>query len=257
MTACVDKIALANRFGKAADSYDQFALLQKEVGRHLLSLIPEQHYGKGLDLGCGSGFFLHDLRELCEDLTAADLSTGMLHKAKTHQVADQLICGDAESLPFQNEIFDLVFTSLAIQWCNDLAQAFAEIKRVLRAQGFGLFATLTKGSLSELRQAWAEVDDLEHVNTFISANELALQLHKANARCVSLDVVQHTINYPDVHEILRSLKGIGASQVNGNRNQGLITRKQLIALEKAYEQFRKTDGMLPVTYNVCYGVICR
>lgn len=53
----VDKQALANRFGKAAQSYDQYALLQKEVGRNLLSLIPDENYGNGLDLGCGSGFF--------------------------------------------------------------------------------------------------------------------------------------------------------------------------------------------------------
>lgn len=53
----VDKQALADRFGKAAQSYDQYALLQKEVGRNLLSLIPDKEYGNGLDLGCGSGFF--------------------------------------------------------------------------------------------------------------------------------------------------------------------------------------------------------
>ncbi len=38
----VDKQALASRFGKAAQSYDQYALLQKEVGRNLLSLLPDE-----------------------------------------------------------------------------------------------------------------------------------------------------------------------------------------------------------------------
>ena len=77
----VDKQAVAQRFSKAAQSYDQYALLQKEVGRNLLSLIPDEKYGNGLDLGCGSGFFLPDLQQLCNYLLALDISPGMLKQA--------------------------------------------------------------------------------------------------------------------------------------------------------------------------------
>lgn len=257
MTDVVDKAALAARFGKAADSYDQYALLQKDVGRHLLQLIPEQNYNKGLDLGCGSGFFLPDLRKLCHDLTAVDISLGMLTKARTRAFADLHICGDAEALPFVDSCFDFVFSSLAIQWCNDLAQAFKEIKRVLTSQGYGLFATLTKGSLSELNEAWAAVDDQPHVNQFLTQEQITRYLDVAQVRCVQNQIVSHTLFYNSVSDILKSLKGIGASQVNGNRQQGLLTRKQLVTLENAYEQYRQPNGLLPITYHVCYGVICR
>jgi len=257
MVDVVDKAALAARFGKAAESYDQYALLQKDVGRQLLYLIPDQNYRKGLDLGCGSGFFLSDLRQLCHHLSAVDISLGMLTKAKSHALADWHICGDAEALPFLDDSFDLVFSSLAIQWCNDLAQAFAEIKRVLTSQGYGLFATLTKGSLTELNQAWAAVDDQPHVNQFLTKEQINQYLDIAQVRCIHNQVATHTLFYSNVSEILRSLKGIGASQVNGKRNQGLLTRQQLVSLENAYEQYRQPNGLLPITYHVCYGVICR
>ena len=201
----VDKAALAARFGKAAESYDQFALLQKDVGRQLLQLIPEQNYSQGLDLGCGSGFFLPDLRKLCGHLTAVDISMGMLAKAKSYALADLHICGDAETLPFMDGSFDLVFSSLAIQWCNDLAQAFAEIKRVLTSQGYGLFATLTKGSLEELNQAWAGVDDQQHVNQFLTKEQINQHLDTAQVCCIQNQVVTHTLFYSNVADILRSL----------------------------------------------------
>ncbi|TXH61223.1 MAG: methyltransferase domain-containing protein [Tolumonas sp.] len=120
----VDKQALADRFGKAAQSYDQYALLQKEVGRNLLSLIPDKEYGNGLDLGCGSGFFLSDLQQLCNYLLALDISTGMLKQAKQQSKAMAYVGGDAEALPLRSDSVDLVFSSLALQWCIDPVCAF-------------------------------------------------------------------------------------------------------------------------------------
>lgn len=42
MQEFVDKTALAERFGKAASTYDQFAALQKDVGFTLLEMIQKK-----------------------------------------------------------------------------------------------------------------------------------------------------------------------------------------------------------------------
>ncbi|WP_024873054.1 malonyl-ACP O-methyltransferase BioC [Tolumonas lignilytica] len=253
----VDKQALAERFGKAASSYDQYALLQKEVGRNLLSLIPDEKYGNGLDLGCGSGFFLSNLQQLCNYLLALDISTGMLKQAGLRGDAQGYVCGDAEALPLRSESQDLVFSSLALQWCHEPVQAFREIKRVLTSQGYALFATLNEGSLFELRDAWTAVDDYEHINQFMGVSELRSVLQEAGIRCKTWQVCRHVMHYADVNTILQSLKRIGASQVNGERHQGLLTRQKLLRLQQAYERYRLPTGLLPVTYNVCYGVLHR
>ena len=257
MQAVADKNALSERFGKAASTYDQFASLQKEVGFTLLEMLPEQTFHSGLDLGCGSGFFLPHLKQSCEQLTAFDLSIGMLQHAKQKALPIHYLCGDAENLPLRDHSCDLIFSSLAIQWCHDLRQTFHEIKRVLSSRGYTLFATLTEGSLSELKRAWTAIDSYQHVNQFSEMQTLQQKLKESGWAHFHLEQKAHTIGYKTVSEVLHSLKGIGASQVNGARKQGLLTRTQFLSLCEEYEQFRLPNGLLPVTYNVCYGVLHR
>jgi malonyl-CoA O-methyltransferase len=51
---------------------------------------------------------------------------------------------------------DLAVSNLMLQWC-DLDLAFAEIRRVLKPDGFVSFTTFGPDTLRELRAAWAAV----------------------------------------------------------------------------------------------------
>lgn len=68
---------------------------------------------------------------------------------------------------------------------------------------------------------------------------------------------QHVLHYPTLHELLTSLKGIGANQVTGHRSNGLGGRNRWMALQQAYEYKRDDTGLLPISYEVCYGVLTR
>lgn len=253
----VDKRDLAERFGKAADRYDSLALLQQQVGQHLLSLLPELSFERGLDLGCGTGYFLPALATRCATLLGLDLAPGMLQVARHKRGSAQLICGDAEQLPLASGSLDLIYSSLALQWCASLPQALAEIYRVLRPGGFFAFATLGAESLSELRAAWREVDHLDHVNPFITSQTLQYLCSEHEFTSIVWLSRSHTLHYPTLHELLMSLKGIGANQVTGARAAGLGGRKRLHCLEQAYGKMQEPTGLLPVSYEVCYGVLMR
>lgn len=253
----VDKMDLAARFGKAAGDYDRHAHVQQQIGEQLLGLISQQYYEVALDLGCGTGFFLQKLQPLCDKLIGLDLSFGMLGAAMEKAPGAHFICGDAELLPLPDASVDLIFSSLALQWCSSLPQALREIYRVLRPGGQVAFATLSAGSLLELRRSWRQVDDLDHVNPFIDEDRL-------QSLCLEQDFClqywlsrRHVLHYSTLRELLMGLKGIGANQVTGQRAPGLSGRQRWLALEKAYENERDNTGLLPVSYEVCYGVLTR
>lgn len=265
MSACeryselTDKSAIAQAFGKAASRYDQHAAFQRDVGKRLLEKMPSRLDGmRVLDLGCGTGYFSAILRERGAQVVCADLSYAMLAQAQ-QRCGDEGISyqlADAEQLPFAAACFDMVFSSLALQWCEDFAQPLREIRRVLKPQGQAFISTLLDGSLFELEQAWRSVDHHRHINQFISINQVKIALAQAECALHHLDLVPITVWYETAFSLMRDLKGIGANHVNG-RSSGLISRRMLEKVELAYQQFSSQQGLVPATYQVCLGVLHR
>ncbi|MCG9553030.1 malonyl-ACP O-methyltransferase BioC [Vibrio sp. Isolate31] len=252
-----DKSAIAEAFGKAATTYDKHAEFQRDVGHRLLDKLPNDLSGlKVLDLGCGTGYFSEQLLNRGAEVVCADLSLGMLEKAKQRCGSDVSLYqqADAEQLPFANGSFDIVLSSLALQWCNDLSSPLKEMKRVTAADGQVLFSTLLDGSLFELKKSWSKIDAHQHVNHFITTNQVKIALAQSSCTAHQLDLPTITVWYDTAFELMRDLKGIGANHVSG-RSQGLTSRRMLQLVEREYREFKNHQGFLPATYQVCLGVI--
>ncbi|MCL9782336.1 malonyl-ACP O-methyltransferase BioC [Vibrio sp. S4M6] len=256
----VDKVAVASAFCKASTHYDNYAQFQRDVGQRLLAKMPNDLSGKTvLDLGCGTGYFAEKLLARGASVICADLSPGMLLEAKQrcgeHKVT--YLLADAEELPIESNSVDYVFSSLALQWCADLSNPLREIKRVIKSnehRGSAFFSTLLDGSLSELKHAWASIDSYQHVNDFITSNQVKIALAQARCAEYELDCPTVTLWYQSAFELMRDLKGIGANHVVG-RSQGLTSRKTFMQVEHAYQVFKNQFGLLPASYQVCLGVI--
>ncbi|RXJ70376.1 malonyl-[acyl-carrier protein] O-methyltransferase BioC [Veronia nyctiphanis] len=252
----VDKSAVRQAFSRAAESYDASAAFQRDVGNHLLTLLPDIRESVVLDLGCGTGFFTEKLSEKANTVIALDLSEAMLEKAKARCGGSvQYLSADAECLPLQSESVDIVFSSLAVQWCDDLADVFSEIKRVLKPGGIAVVSTLLDGSLYELKDAWLQVDSGQHVNRFLSESEVLLAFEKAEIRNFDLSNKRFTLSYSSGLSLMRDLKGIGATHLTDGRSRGLSGKAKFRELEAAYGKYRNKDGNLPATYQVGVGVI--
>jgi malonyl-CoA O-methyltransferase len=64
--------------------------------------------------------------------------------------------------------------------------------------------------------------------------------------------------YPDVPELLRSIKRIGAgSSAQEGRQGGLGWRRILNETSRLYRERYGRDGMIPVTYEVVYVIAQR
>lgn len=134
-----DKRQVAASFSRAAASYDSVAELQRDVGTQLLRRLPTDFSpSQWMDLGCGTGYFTRALAERFAGRQglALDIAEGMLEHARPLGGAEYFIAGDAERLPLQDGTCDLIFSSLAVQWCAQFDSVLSEAFRVLKPGGF-------------------------------------------------------------------------------------------------------------------------
>jgi malonyl-CoA O-methyltransferase len=246
-------------FGRAARDYDAAAELQRQVRRELLERLDLVQIEPAaiLDLGTGTGHAALALKRRYprSQVVALDLAESMLREAGRRQTLlrrFRRVCSDAAALPFRSASFDIVFSNLMLQWCNDPDRVFAECRRVLAPGGLLTFATFGPDTLVELRRAWAAADARVHVSRFLDMHDLGDALVRAGLAEPVMDVERHTLTYGEVRELMRGLKAIGAHNASAGRPRGLTGKGALARMTAAYEGFRR-DGRLPATYEVVFG----
>lgn len=252
-----DKRQVAASFSRAAANYDSVAELQRDVGTQLLERLPAGFVpSRWLDLGCGTGYFTRALasRFTRSSGVALDIAEGMLNHARPLGGAEHFIAGDAERLPLQDASLELIFSSLAVQWCADFEAVLGEAFRALKPGGIFAFASLCTGTLSELRESWQQVDGLVHVNRFREFARYEQLCAASGMRIVALENRPHVLHYPDVRSLTHELKALGAHNLNPGRPGGLTGRARILGLIEAYERFRQSSGV-PATYQVVYAVL--
>ena len=250
-----NKSKIADAFSKAACDYDQLAEAQKRIAQKVLNLCPayseQSAIENVLDIGCGTGYWTRRLRDhtQAQQVTGLDLAQGMLNYASQQEGnnAIQWLCADAEQLPLPAESLDLIFSSLAIQWCNDYQALFASIAQTLKSGGEAHIATLLPGTLCELEQSWAEVDNKVHINQFAEKSTLISAIKSSGLTLTATHEYCEKMFYPDLRAVFDSIKGVGAHHNDGEA--GLTGRRSLLKLKQAYENQRTAEG-LPVSYQV-------
>lgn len=254
-----DKRMTKRSFEQAAVGYDQAAALQQEVAARLLARLDLMTIKpqRILDLGCGTGQCIQGLMSHYKgaEVVGLDIALPMLKRARKRGRwlrRPRCVCADAERLPFADASFDLVLSNLMLQWCTDLESLFADLQRILRPGGLLMFTSFGPDTLSELRNSWAQVDDRSHVNVFMDMHDVGDALVKTRFADPVMDVERITLTYPDVWQLMRELKQIGAHNVTAGRRRGLTGKAHVQQLVNAYENYRR-DGVLPASYEVVNG----
>jgi malonyl-CoA O-methyltransferase len=221
-----------------------------------------------LDLGCGTGFFGERLFSEFnpKQFVFGDISAAMLQCAlsrvqgwglESDSVGSRVtgVQLDAEKLSLAPNSVDLVFSSLALQWAQDLEGALQQIMSALSDNGVLAFSTLLDGTLVELKTSWASVDHRRHVNEFLRFDDHLqiadmLGYSVENAECS--DVI---LSYDKPIQLMKDLKAIGAHNISSARPKSLMGKSKLSSVLAAYEGYRRDDGSVPATYRVGYFIL--
>ncbi len=259
----LNKQLISKDFSKAADTYDAAAIVQQEICNRAIERLQMLKVDPNtiLDIGSGTGKSTRGLQKQFPNahVISSDVALPMLMQLNQMQPPLQqvasTICCDAEQISIKDGSVDLVFSTSTFQWCEDLQQVFAECWRVLKPEGVLVFTTFGPDTLLELRHSWAQVDQQEHVHSFLDMHhigDLLLACHYGDP-VVDMEVI--TIEYRKARHLLRDLKDTGsrgkfvAESVSG----GLTGKGKFQRFEDAYEQYRLKNGLLPASYEVIYG----
>lgn len=260
MSPTFDPHHLRHAFGRAAQSYEATAVLQKEVETRLLESLDYLDDRKPevvLDLGAGPGRASAAIKQRWPkaQVVAVDMALPMLREAKKKARwwrPFRRVCADVSALPFAEHSVDVIFSSLCLQWVDDLAATLAGFRRVLRPGGLLLFSTFGPNTLRELREAFAEVDAVPHVSPFAHIQQVGDALVQSGFRDPVLDQDGFTLTYPDLPALMRELRDIGATNALDSRRRTLTGKARFARAAAAYEGFRR-DGVLPSHWEVIYA----
>jgi SAM-dependent methyltransferase len=137
--------------------HERFGTNQYPWPRWLFDHLAPPAPGRILELGCGPGSLWHDNADRIPAswlVILSDFSLGMIAEAR-HNLGDLahpfgFACADAQAIPFARGSFDVVIANHMLYHVPDRAQAYAEIRRVLRPGGRLYAATNGQGNMREL-----------------------------------------------------------------------------------------------------------
>lgn len=145
-----------------AEEYDRAARVQADVAARLAARIAAESpvpAARILEIGCGTGLLTAALHGYAAGgtLLATDIAPGMVRRCRTRLSGPEslgFLVMDAER-PCLAPGFDLIASSLAAQWFEDLAGTLAGLAGLLAPGGLLAVATLASGTFAEWRTAHA------------------------------------------------------------------------------------------------------
>jgi len=252
MTQAPRNARVGARFGAAAGRYEEHAPVQRIAAERLagdIALLPLPRFARILEIGCGTGLLTRALARRLgpADWTVTDISPGMLAAAQRQPPLPgiaryRLLDGEhPEGLPGG---YDLICSSLAVQWFSDLNAGLGRLAALLAPGGRLAVATLAAGTFREW-QAAHQAAGLSAATPAYPRSD-AIRPDMGNlAGGVRSERLIH--NHPDGLHFLKGLKGIGATTpAHGSRPLSASGLRRVLAAFD--EQGAK------VTYHLAYGM---
>lgn len=232
-----NKKIIKSNFTKKANSYKDCAKIQKKSAEILISnfskIIDPKNFSNLIiaDLGCASQSIASSLNHFNlannNQIFNLDLSFEMLKNISRNLKNCHSIQGDIENLPFKNNYCDVVISSFALHWLNDLDLGFAEISRSLKPQGFFIFCLPIFPSLANLKKF-----EFFKVNDFPTFTNITKIIDKNHFKIIDYFQEQFNEIFHNPISAIKSIKQLGANYLPSSKKIDNFDYKKIKALIK-------------------------
>ncbi|WP_027338853.1 malonyl-ACP O-methyltransferase BioC [Halonatronum saccharophilum] len=250
----IKKSLVKSNFSKAANSYDDYAVVQRYMGQHLKDYLDKNEANKVLEIGAGTGLFTQMLLDQFpkSDYLLVDISSKMIsrckEKFKDYSNISYLV-EDGETLELDCS-FDLIASNASFQWFEDLKGAIKNLKKHLNRGGKIYFSTFGDRTFYELRNSLVSIyGEDNYSQSFFSKEELE-ELLKDEFERVYIEEKEYKERFSRVRDFLRATKKIGAN--SATKGKPIMTKGLLKRLEQEYESRYKKDGDIIVTHHLLF-----
>ncbi len=199
------------QFSRFANLYETHNIIQSQVAKKLVDMIEYRDYKSIIDIGCGSGSIYKNIIKNSikfKEFVVADLSTEMLEihpsSSKIKKVSfDFNNINSFEDIGDDN--YDMVISSSALQWSQDLDMTLKEISKLSDKFYFAFFTSNTFKTLHKTTRLKSPIYTKEFIEE-----------HLNNYYNSSFEVMNYQLDFDSVYNMLRYIKQSG---VSGGRKQ--------------------------------------
>ncbi|MBK5265048.1 MAG: methyltransferase domain-containing protein [Alphaproteobacteria bacterium] len=241
-------------FGAAAEGYEDSAAVQRIVAETVAKLAAQRRLPdrlRLLEIGCGTGFLTRHIRAQWPqaDLAVTDLAPEMVERAsRDPRLSGTFFTMDGQWPCFEGQWFDLIVSSMAFQWFDDLAGALERLFALLRPGGSLIFSTMAERSFGEWRVAHAACGLFAGTPDYPSLETLR-EMVGAYPDGAAFDE-DYAVDFGSGRAFLTHLKAIGATVPAEGR-----TPLSAAALRRVIRAFE--DGGARATYHVGFVRVSR
>lgn len=255
-----DRDLHARRLVRAARSFATADFLKRRAVLDVIERLGSvnRRFARAADLGARDGTFARTLADHPDVsarigwLAQTDISPAML----AHGGGARAAC-DEERLPFTPGGLDLVVSSLALHWVNDLVGALTQIRLALAPDGLFVGAILGGATLTELRASLLEAEaELRggagpRVSPFLDAADAGSLLQRAGFALPVVDVDTVSVRYEHPVRLLADLRAMGETSALVERPRKPLTRTLLARTFEIYRsKFADPDGRVRATFEI-------
>jgi SAM-dependent methyltransferase len=169
------------------------------------------------------------------------------------------LIADEEVLPFASQSFDLIASTLSLQWANDLPGVLVQIRRALAPDGLFLAALVGGQSLTELRTALTSAEAeltggaSPRVAPFADIRDLGQLLQRAGFALPVTDIDPIVVRYASMFALMQDLRAMGATNALSERSRVPLGRAVFMRAAEIYaERFADVDGRVRASFDIVW-----